>query len=138
MFLVTMGQGYTTKFCVKIGQSASETVNVLKKLLIMMNVYPEHKFIVGILDFKQFHKTHAEPRRSMILVARAPEMVNCVCHLISEDSSLTFQMLASKYNVGKDTTRATGTDNLVTIKMCARFVPLSLTGTGRKQRMDVH
>lgn len=23
----------------------------------MMNVYPEHKFIVGILDFKQFHKT---------------------------------------------------------------------------------
>lgn len=22
-----------------------------------MNVYPKHKFIVGILDFKQFHKT---------------------------------------------------------------------------------
>jgi hypothetical protein len=47
-------------------------------------------------------------------------------------------MLAGKYNVGKDTTRATATDNLVTIKMCARFVPLSLMGTGRKQRMDVY
>ena len=30
-------------------------------------------------------------------------MVNRVCHLISEDSCLTFQMLASKYDVGKDT-----------------------------------
>ena len=57
MSLVIMGQCYTTKFCVQIGQSASEAMNVLKKLLMMMNVYPEHKFIVGILDFKQFHKT---------------------------------------------------------------------------------
>jgi len=65
-------------------------------------------------------------------------MVNCVCHLVSEDSCLTFQMLASKYNVGKDTTRATKTDNLVTRKMCVHFVPLSLMGTGRKQRMDVY
>lgn len=65
-------------------------------------------------------------------------MVNCVCHLISEDSCLTFQMLASKYDVGKDATRATGTDSLVTRQMCARFVPLSLMGTGRKQRMDVY
>jgi hypothetical protein len=43
-----------------------------------------------------------------------------------------------KYDVGKDTTRATGTDNLVTRKICACFVPLSLMGTGRKQRMDVY
>jgi hypothetical protein len=117
---------------VKIGQSASDALNVLKKLLIMMNIYPEHKFIVGILDFKQFHKTDTEARRRMILVARAPEMVNCVCHLISEDS-LIFQMLASKYNVVKDTTRATGADSLVTIKICSCFVPLTLMGTGRKE-----
>jgi len=65
-------------------------------------------------------------------------MVNCACHLISEDRCLTFQMLASNYDVGKDTTRVTGTDNLVTIKTYARFGPLSLTGTRRKQRMDVY
>lgn len=46
-------------------------------------------------------------------------------------------MLARNYDVGKDT-RVTRTDNLVTIKMCARFVPLLLTGTRRKQRMDVY
>jgi len=74
----------------------------------------------------------------MILVERAPEMVNCACHLVSEDRCLTFQMLANNYDVGKDTTRVTGTDNLVTIKMCARFVPLPLTGTRRKQRIDVY
>jgi hypothetical protein len=37
-------------------------------------------------------------------------MVNWGSHLISEDSCLTFQMLAIKYDAGKDT-RATGTDN---------------------------
>jgi len=50
MFLVTTGQCYTTKFCVQTGQSASEALNVLKKTAY-------NNVIVGILDFKQFHKT---------------------------------------------------------------------------------
>ena len=86
--------------------------------------------LVFLTSSSSIQDSDAEPRRSMILVARAPEMVNCVCHLISEDSCLTFQMLASKYDVGKYITRANGTDNLVKRKICARFVPLSLTGIG--------
>jgi hypothetical protein len=70
----------------------------------------------------------------MIHVARAPEMVNWGCHFISENSCLTFQILASNYDVGKDTTRANGTDNVVKRKICGHFVPLYGRELEKKKR----
>ena len=67
--------------------------------------------------------------------ARTDENVECVRRLLTEDRRTTLQVIGDRFDVGKETVRRIVTEDLGKRKICARFVPHTLTTEQKQERV---
>jgi transposase len=67
--------------------------------------------------------------------ARTDENVESVRHLLTEDRCTTLQMIADRFNIGKETVRRIVTEDLGKRNICTRFVPHALTAEQKQERI---
>ena len=93
------------KFCVKAGKSAVETIELINKAngsaatsrAIVYRWYA--RFRNGTEDVKD------DARSGHRSTARTDENVESVSRLLAEDRRTTLQMIADRFNIGKETIR---------------------------------
>jgi len=121
------------KFCVKACKSAVETIELINKAygsaaMSHASVYRWYTcFRGGREDMKD------DARSGHPSTARTDENVESVHRLLTEDRRTTLQIIADRLNIGKETVRRIVTEDLGKRKICARFVPHTLT---REQKQE--
>jgi len=123
------------KFCVKAGESAVETIELINKAygsaaMSRANVY---RWYARFRDGTEDMKDDARSRRPS--TARTDENVESVHRLLTEDRRTTLQMIADRMNIGKETVRRIVTKDFGKRKIRARFVPYALTRQQKQERV---
>jgi len=124
---LSMEQRLAIKFCFKAGKSAKETLQMVKaaygdQALSRSNVFRWYgQFRDGRED------TEDDPRSDRPTECRNDNNVKMISQLLLQNRHLSLRMLADEANIGKDTVRKTVVEDLQKLKICAHFVPHSLT-----------
>jgi len=100
------------KFCVKAGKSAVETIELINKaygsaVMSRANVYRWYaRFREGREEVKD------DARSGQTSTTKTDENVESICRLVTEDGRTTLQMIADRFNIGKETVRRIVTEDL--------------------------
>ena len=123
------------KFCVKAGKSAVEMFELINKAYgsAAMSCAIVYRWYARFRDGREDVKDDARSGRPS--TARTDENVESVRHLLTEDRCTTLQMIAGSLNIGKDTVRQIVTEDLGKRKICAGFVPHTLTIEQKQERV---
>lgn len=128
-------QRYAIKFCFKSGKTATETYQMMQNAygddcLSRSNVFLWFgKFRDGREDTKDDERT-GRPRTS-----RTDSNIEAVRAALKGDRRLTIRLLAEHLNIDKETVRTIIVEDLGKRKLCARFVPHSLTTEQKEERV---
>ena len=123
------------KCCVKAGKGAVEMIELINKAygstaMSRANVYRWYaRFRDGREDMKD------DARSGCASSARTDENMESVCRLLTEDLRTTHQVIADRLNIDKETGCRIVTEDLGKIKICARFVPHTLTTEQKQERI---
>ena len=114
------------KFCVKAGKSAVGTIELINKAYgsSAMSRAIVYRWYARFRDGREDMKDDA---RSGPLTARTDENMESVRRLLTEDCCTTLHMIADCLNIGKETVCRIVTEDLGKRRICARFVPHTLT-----------
>ena len=125
------------KFCVKLGETGTETFNKLKQ------AYGEHALSRSQVFkwYKAFSKGREsikdEPRSGRPSTSKTDNNVEIVQALVRSDCRLTVRMIASELNLNHTTVHQILTEELAMKKLCVKFVPKNLTIKQKDNRKDV-
>ena len=122
-----------TKFCVKLGESATVTYEKLQR------AYGEHS--LSRAQMFRWHKSflegreHAEnePRAGRPSTSKTDDNVE----MVRSDRRLTLRMISSELNLNRITVHQILTQDLDMRKVCAKMVPKNLTTEQKANRRDV-
>ena len=130
-------QRINIKFCVKLGKTASDTLNLLTQVygdesLKKTAVFSWHKrFKEGREDVDD------DDRPGRPVTHRTEETVDTVRNLITSDRRLTVRMIADELNLSRETVRKILTEDLWMRKLSAKMVPKVLTAEQKERRLEV-
>lgn len=122
-----MEQRAVIKFHAKLGTSASQTLELMQKVygddcLSRPRVFEWHKrFLVGREDLEDDKHT-GRPK-----ITRTPQMIAQVREFIKEDRCATVRVIEECLGINRETIRLILKEDLGKTKVCARFVPHTLT-----------
>lgn len=125
-------------FCVKLGKSATETLEMIREAfgecsLSRTIVFEWHaRFKAGRLSFEDDERT-GRPSTS-----KTAENVERIRELIHEDRRLTIHDLADNVGISYGVCQEILTENLNMRRIAAKFVPRLLTKDQMEQRMNVY
>jgi len=125
------------KFCVKLGETSTETFNKLKQ------AYGKHALLRSQVFkwYKAFSEGHEsikdEPHSGRPSTSKMDNNVEKVRALVRSDRRLTVRMIASKLNLNHTTAHHILTQELAMRKLCAMNVPKNLTIEQKDNRKDV-
>lgn len=131
-----MEQRAVIKFNAKLGKTASETFRLMQQVygddcLSRTNVFLWHKrFLDGRVSLKD------DKRDGRPISARTPEMIEKVRDFVANDRNASLKMMEEALNIGKETIRLILHEDLGKTKVCAKFVPHTLTGEQKSFRVN--
>lgn len=131
----TMEQRAAIKFCVKLGKSASATHKMLATAY-GSECLSRSKTFEWFKRFKEGRESlDDDPRSGRPATARTTQSVEFIQHLLTEDRTVTIRLLEEITGINRETIRIILHEDLGKRKLCARFVPHSLTEDQKKQRV---
>jgi len=125
------------KFCVKLGEFATVTYEILQR------AYGEHSLSRGHVirlhkSFLEGRETvEDEPRAGRPSTSKTDDNVERVRSLVRSDRRLTLRMISSKLNLNRFTVHQVLTQDLDMRKVCAKIVPKNLTTEQKANRRDM-
>jgi hypothetical protein len=124
-------------FCVKMGNSASETLEMLSKAyrqatLSSAQVYRWHK------AFKDGRESVEDEQRSgLVSSSKTQRNVDAVMSVLNRDRRLTVRMIAEELELAKTVVHEIVTQELMMRKVCAKLVPKYLSSEQKEHRQFV-
>ncbi|UYV84600.1 hypothetical protein LAZ67_X002767 [Cordylochernes scorpioides] len=130
-----MEQRAVIKFNAKLGRSASETYILMKQVygtlcLSKSNVFIWHKPFSDGRNTLEDDKHTGRPSSS-----KTPESIEKVREFVANNRSASLRMMAEVLNINKETIRTILHEDLGKTKVCAKFVPHTLTGEQKSLRI---
>lgn len=130
-----MEQRAVIKFHVKLGKSASETFRLMQQVygddcLSRANVFLWYK------RFSEGRETlEDDSREGRPISARTPEMIEKVREFVENDRNASLKMMEEALNISRETIRTILHEDLGKTKVCAKFVPHTLTDAQKAARV---
>jgi [histone H3]-lysine36 N-dimethyltransferase SETMAR len=130
-----MEQRAIIKFNAKLGKTASETFQLMHQVygdvcLSRSNVFLWHKrFLEGRESMEDNERT-GRP-----ISSRSPEMIEKVSYFVTNNRCASLRMIEEALMINKETIRAILHEDLKKRKVCAKFVPHSLTDEQKSSRI---
>ncbi|EZA49234.1 hypothetical protein X777_12493 [Ooceraea biroi] len=121
---------YAIKFCVKLGKSATETMEMLKKAYGSDSMSKTQIF--------RWHKTFKDGRESVEdepRSGRPEENVNAVLSVLNRDHRMNVRMIAEEVGISKTIVHEIITEKLHMRKICAKLVPKNLGADQMEHRL---
>ncbi|UYV77797.1 hypothetical protein LAZ67_15002329 [Cordylochernes scorpioides] len=123
------------KFNAKLGRSASETYILMKQVygtlcLSKSNVFIWHKRFSDGRNTLEDDKHTGRPSYS-----KTPESIEKVREFVANNRSASLRMMAEVLHINKETIRTILHEDLGKTKVCAKFVPHTLTGEQKSLRI---
>ncbi|UYV61578.1 hypothetical protein LAZ67_1005355 [Cordylochernes scorpioides] len=130
-----MEQRAVIKFNAKLGRSASETYILMKQVygtlrLSKSNVFIWHKRFSDGRNTLEDDKHTGRPSSS-----KTPESIEKVREFVANNRSASLRMMAEVLHINKETIRIILHEDLGKTKVCAKFVPHTLTGEQKSLRI---
>ncbi|UYV72323.1 hypothetical protein LAZ67_9002640 [Cordylochernes scorpioides] len=130
-----MEQRAVIKFNAKLGRSASETYILMKQIygtlcLSKSNVFIWHKRFSDGRNTLEDDKHTGRPSSS-----KTPESIEKVREFVPNNRSASLRMMAEVLHINKETIRTILHEDLGKTKVCAKFVPHTLTGEQKSLRI---
>ncbi|UYV73903.1 hypothetical protein LAZ67_11001358 [Cordylochernes scorpioides] len=130
-----MEQRAVIKFNAKLGRSASETYILMKQVygtlcLSKSNVFIRHKRFSDGRNTLEDDKHTGRPSSS-----KTPESIEKVREFVANNRSASLRMMAEVLHINKETIRIILHEDLGKTKVCAKFVPHTLTGEQKSLRI---
>ncbi|UYV76641.1 hypothetical protein LAZ67_14001557 [Cordylochernes scorpioides] len=130
-----MEQRAVIKFNAKLGRSASETYILMKQVygtlcLSKSNVFIWHKRFSDGRNTLEDDKHAGRPSSS-----KTPESIEKVREFVANNRSASLRMVAEVLHINKETIRTILHEDLGKTKVCAKFVPHTLTGEQKSLRI---
>jgi transposase len=122
-----MEQRVNIKFCVKLGKTPTETYKILRtvygdEVLIRSSVFEWFKrFRDGCEDLQD------DPRSGRPSTSRNADTIKNVPEMVTRDRRLTLRIMSDELNINTEMIRQILHEDLWKKKICAKFVPHSLT-----------
>jgi hypothetical protein len=118
-------QRVNIKFCVKLGEMPTESYEMLQtahgdEALCRSSVFEWFKRFKGGREDLQ-----DDPRSGRPSTSRNADIIANICEMVTRDSR--FRMMSNELNINKETIRQILHEDLRKRKICAKFVPHSLT-----------
>ncbi|XP_077971313.1 protein GVQW3-like [Styela clava] len=120
---MTTEQRINIKFCVKLGKTATETLQMLRDVygdssMSRTRVFEWHKrFVEGREDVED------DPRSGRPCTSTTDTNIEKVWQLVRSDRRLTIRVIANEIGMDKETVRTILVDILGMRKVCAEMVP---------------
>jgi transposase len=130
-----MEQRVNIKFCVKVGKTPAETYEMLQ------NVYGDESssrssVFEWFKRFKDGREDHQDdPRSGRPSTSRNADTVENVPEMVTRDRRLALRVMLDELNINKETIRQILHEDLRKRKICAKFVPHSLTDEQKQRRL---
>lgn len=129
-----MEQRAVIKFNAKLGKNASETLQLMHQVygdlcLSRSNVFLWHKRFFEGRDSMEDNERTGRP-----ISCRTPEMIAKVSHFVTNNRCASLRMMEEALMINKETIRAILHEDLKKRKVCAKFVPHSLTDEQKSSR----
>ncbi|UYV73796.1 hypothetical protein LAZ67_11000937 [Cordylochernes scorpioides] len=130
-----VAQRAVIKFNAKLGRSASETYILMKQVygtlcLSKSNVFIWHKRFSDGRNTLEDDKHTGRPSSS-----KTPESIEKVREFVANNRSASLRMMAEVLHINKETIRIILHEDLGKTKVCAKFVPHTLTGEQKSLRI---
>ncbi|GFV64333.1 protein GVQW3 [Trichonephila clavipes] len=122
------------KFYAKLGKSASETYQLKKQVhgdccLSRSNVFVWHKRFLDRSDAVD------DQRSGRPISSRTPEIIEKVQNFVANDRCTSLRMMIDSLNINKETSRTILHENSGKTKVCAKFVPHTLSPEQKAMRI---
>ena len=130
-------QRINLKFLVKLGKTATESLNLLQQVygddaMSRTRVFEWHKrFANGREDVED------DPKSGRPSSTRTDENIVRVNELVRSDRRLTVRMMAETLNVNRESVRSILVEDLGMRKLCAKMVPKVLSADQKEHRVNV-
>ena len=127
---MTIEQRINTKFCVKLGKTATETLKMLRDVygdsfMSKTRVFEWHKqFVEGRED---------DPKSGRPCTSTTDTNIENVQQLVCSDCHLTIHIIANEVGMDKEMISTILVDTLGMRKVCAKMVPRLLTKEQKAQ-----
>lgn len=131
-----MEQRINIKFCFKLGKTATETHDMLVKVYGQEAVSKKcvYEWFQRFTDGKEDVKD--EPRSGRPRTSTTPDNVERVRRMLAADRRLSLRMIAGELQISLDSVSTIVHKHLHKRKICARFVPHSLSDEQKQYRME--
>ncbi|GFX34316.1 protein GVQW3 [Trichonephila clavipes] len=125
------------KFYAKFGKSASETYQFMEQVygdccLSGSNFFVWHKRFLDGSDTEEDGQRSGRP-----ISSRTPELIEKVQNFVANDRCASLRMAVDSLNINKEAIRIILHENLGKTKVCAKFVPHTLS-PGQKAMRIAH
>jgi len=131
-----MEQRAIIKFNAKLGKTASETFQLMQQVygndcLSRSNIFVWHKrFSVGRKSLED------DAHTGRPVSVRTPEMIQKIRDFIANDRNASLKMMEEALNINRETIRIILHEDLSKTKVCAKFVPHTLTDEQKSMRVN--
>lgn len=130
-------QRVAIKFCVKLGESATETYGKILKVY-GSDALSRAQVFRWFKEFKAGRESvEDEARSGRPVEVRTDSNAQRVRTLIRQDRRLTIRMLAQELNMNRETVRKILREDFHMRKLCAKMVPKNLTEEQKEHRASV-
>ncbi|XP_054708838.1 protein GVQW3-like [Uloborus diversus] len=131
-----MEQRANIKFCFKLGKSATETFELMKtvygsEVLSRNNVF---KWYARFRDGRD--SLEDDPRLGHLVTVRNDENIEKVAEILRNDRYVSTRLIEEVTGIPKSTVHLISTENLGKRKVCAHFVPHTLTDDKKHCRVE--
>ena len=129
-------QRYAIKFCVGLGKSGQETVEMLRRVfredsMSQAAIFKWHK---AFKDGRE--NVEDEPRAGRPSTSKTDDNVQRVREVLNSDRRLSVRLIADMVGIDKMTAHVIITENLAMRKICAKLVPKVLTDDQKQRRLS--
>ncbi|GFV88116.1 protein GVQW3 [Trichonephila clavipes] len=123
------------KFYAKLGKNASETYQLMKQVygdccLSRSNVFVWQKRFLDGSDTVEDDQRSGRP-----ISSRTPEIIEKVQNFVANDHCAPLRMMVDSVNINNETIRTIMHENLEKTKVCAKFVPHTLSSEQKAMRI---
>lgn len=126
---------YAIKFCVKIGQNAAETFDMIKTVygdtfMSRATVFRWHKMLQ---DGRE--EVRDEERFGRESDVRTPDLVDKIDKFLDENRRVSLLTVTAQFRVGEATVHRVAPEDLNMRNVCAKFVPRLLSDEQKERRV---
>ena len=130
---MTIEQRINIKLCVKLGKTATETLQMLCDVYGNSSMFRTRVF--------EWHKRFVEcreddPKSGRPCTSKTDTNIKKVRELVRSDRRLTIRIIANEVGMDKETVQTILVDTLGMRKLCAKMVPRLLTEEQKAQRLN--